>query len=143
MKAYTIGVDWTGPLNLSEKCISCLIGKHLQIPYDHNCHCTSTVCELLHMDFCGPFPVLTPHKKSYFGAMLNNKSNFAHVELLAVKSDVFPAYCKVEAAWEAKSGNRVVTIHMDGAKELSRSFGGPSPFTRDCYADHGYGCPIG
>ena len=117
-KAYATGVDWTGPLNLSEKCVSCLIGKHPQIPYDHNQHRASAVCKLLHMDSCGPFPVLMPHKKSYFWAILDDKSNYAHVELLAAKSDIFPAYCKVEATWEAKSGNRVVAIHMDGAKEL-------------------------
>jgi len=65
-KAYATGVDWTGPLDLSERCVSCLLGKHPQIPYSHNRHHASVVCELLHMDLCGPFPVLTPHKKSSF-----------------------------------------------------------------------------
>ena len=97
---------------------SCLIGKHPQVPYSNNHHCASAVCELLHMDCCSPFPVLTPHKKSSFWVILDDKSNYGHVELLAVKSDIFPAYCKVESLWEAKSGNRVVTIRMDGTKEF-------------------------
>ena len=70
------------------------------------------------MDTCGPFPVLTPHKKSFFWAILDDKSNYGHVELLAAKSDVFPAYQKVESLWEAKSGNRVIAVRMDGAKEF-------------------------
>ena len=80
--------------------------KHYpQLPYSHHCHYTSAVCKLLHMDSCGPFPVLTPHKKSSFWAILNDKSNYGHVKLLAAKSDVFNAYQKVSSLWEAKSGS--------------------------------------
>jgi len=77
------------------------------------------ICELLHMDTCGPFPVKMPHKKSFFWGLLDDKSNFSHVGLLSVKSDVIPNYKKVEALWEMKSGNHVVAICMDGAKEFS------------------------
>jgi len=70
------------------------------------------------MDTCGPFLVLTPHKKSFFWAILDDKSNFGPIALLAAKNDVFDAYQIVEALLEAKSGNCVVAVHMDGAKEL-------------------------
>ena len=71
------------------------------------------------MDSCGPFPTMTPHKKSLFWAILDDKSNFGHVELLAAKNDVYSAYLKVESLWEAKSGNCIVAVRMDGAKEFS------------------------
>ena len=119
MKDYATGVNWTGPLDLSEQCVPCLTGKHPQIPYPNHGHHALAVCKLLHMDTCRPFPVLTPHKKSSFWAILDDKSNYGHVELLSAKSNVYSAYTKVEALWEAKSGNRVVTICMDGAKEFS------------------------
>jgi len=119
MKEYATGIEWSGSFDHSDHCISCLIGKHPQIPYSNNHRWASALCELLHMDSCGPFPVLTPHKKSSFWAILDDKSNYGHVKLLSAKSDVFTAYQKVEALWEAKSGNRVVTVHMDGAKEFS------------------------
>jgi len=125
-KNYAMGVEWSGPLDHSDRCVSCLIGKHPQIPYSNNCHHASAICQLLHMDSCGPFPVLTPHKKSSFWAILDDKSNYGHVELLSAKSDVYDAYRKVEALWEAKSGNRVVAIRMDGAKE----------FSHGCLAEH-------
>ena len=117
-KDYATGVDWSGTLDLSDRCVPCLIGKHPQLPYSHHHHRASAVCELLHMDSCGPFPVLTPHKKLSFWAILDDKSNYRHVELLAAKSDVFNAYQKVESLWEAKSGNHVIMVHMDGTKEL-------------------------
>lgn len=96
-KGYATGVDWSGTINFSDRCGPCLIGKHPQQPYSHLCHRASAVCELLHMDTCGPFPVLTPHKKSFFWAMLDDKSNYGHVALLAAKNDVFDTYWKVEA----------------------------------------------
>ena len=52
--------------------------------------------------------------------ILDDKSNFGHVELLSAKSDVYSAYLKVESLWEAKSGNHVVAVCMDGAKEFSQ-----------------------
>ena len=119
-KNYAEGVDWTGPLVFSERCVSCLIGKHPQIPYTNHAHRASAVCELLHMDTCGPFPVHTPHHKSSFWAILDDKSNYGHVELLSNRSQVYSAYVKVEALWEAKSGNRVLTVRMDGAKEFCK-----------------------
>ena len=71
------------------------------------------------MDTRGLFPVKTPHKKSFFWGLLDDKSNFGHVGLLAAKNEVFPDYKKVEALWETKSSNRVIAIRMDGAKEFS------------------------
>ena len=63
--------------------------------------------------------MLTPHKKLSFWAILDDKSNYGHVKLLLAKSDVYTAYQKMEALWEAKLGNCVVAMHMDGAKECS------------------------
>ena len=83
-KNYAEGIDWTG-LFAKEYCIPCLIGKHPQIPYTNYGNRASQICELLHMDMCGPFPVKTPHKKSFFWGLLDDKSNFGHVGLLAAK----------------------------------------------------------
>lgn len=105
-------------MDFSDHCVPCIIGKHPQLPYSNHHHRASAVCKLLHMDSCGPFPVLTPHKKSSFWAILDDKSNYGHVELLSARSDVFEAYWKVESLWKAKSGNRVISVCMDGAKEF-------------------------
>jgi hypothetical protein len=117
-KDYATGIDWSGTMDFSDHCIPCIVGKHPQIPYSNHRHHASTVCELLHMDSCGPFPVHTPHKKSAFWAILDDKSNYGHVELLAARNDVYAAYKKVESLWEAKSGNHIIAVRMDGVKEL-------------------------
>jgi len=117
-KNYAEGIAWIGSF-MKEYCIPCLIGRHPQVPYTNYGNHASKICKLLHVVTCGPFPVKMLHKKSFFWGLLNNKSNFGHVVLLSVKSDIFPDYKKVEALWETKSGNRVVAICMDGAKEFS------------------------
>jgi hypothetical protein len=61
-----------------------------------------------------------PRKKQDFTIFLNDTTNFGHIELLVAKSDSFPAYKKVEASWELKSGNHVKTVCFDGAKEFTQ-----------------------
>jgi len=119
MKNYAEGVIWTGSF-MKEFCVPCLIGKHPQQPYTNYGNCMTQICELLHMDTCGPFPVQMPHKKSLFWGLLDDKSNFGHIGLLSAKGDIFQDYKKVEASWEAKLGNHVVAIHMDSAREFSQ-----------------------
>ena len=116
-KNYATGVEYKGPF-LHSHCIPCLVGKRPQTPYDHHGHRASNICDLLHMDTCGPFPVLTPQKTSLFWTILDDASNYGHTALLAHKSDAFSAYLPVEASWELKSGHRVRAIRSDGAKEL-------------------------
>lgn len=106
--------------NVHIKCIPCLIGKSAQTPYQHNGNRASEVCELIHIDTCGPFPTLTPKKEQYFTIFLDDAANFGHTKLLVAKSDSFLAYKKIEASWELKSGNRVKSIRFDGAKEFTQ-----------------------
>ena len=70
MKNNAEGVVWIGSFT-KEFCIPCLIGKHSQEPHTNYGNCASKVCEFLHMDTCGPFPIKTPHKKSLFWGLLN------------------------------------------------------------------------
>ena len=51
---------------------------------------------------------------------LDDAANFGHTDLLVAKSDSFPAYKRVEASWELKSGNRVKNVCFDGAKEFTQ-----------------------
>jgi Reverse transcriptase (RNA-dependent DNA polymerase) len=116
----------TSSANVPTKCIPCLIGKTPQAPYQNNAKRASNVCELIHIDTCGPFPVPTPRKEQYFTIFLDDTSNYGHTALLVAKSESFQAYKKVEASWELKSGNRVKGVRFDGAKE----------FTQGSFAEH-------
>jgi len=53
-----------------------------------------------------------------FFIVLDDYSNFGHTELLVKKSDAFAAYLAVATHWEQRSGNLVMKLRSDGAKEL-------------------------
>jgi hypothetical protein len=106
------------PYPLSPRCIPCLIGKSPQAPYPNNAKRATSVCDLVHIDTCGPFPTLTPKKEAYFTIFLDDKSNYGVTTLLTTKNGAFPAWKKVEASWEIISGNRVKVVRLDGAKEF-------------------------
>ena len=108
------------PYPVTSKCIPCLIGKSPQAPYPNNAKRAAAVGDLIHIDTCGPFPTLTPKKEAYFTIFLDDASNYGVTTLLTNKSDVFPAWKKVEASWELTSGNRIKTVRLDGAKEFTQ-----------------------
>jgi len=116
-KPYADGITWTGTMS-NTHCIPCLVGKGPQTPYTHNSHRAEKICELIHIDTCGPYPVQTPHKELYFFIMLDDASNYGCTSLLVKKSDAFLAWKRATASWELISGNKVKTVRTDGAKEF-------------------------
>lgn len=116
---YATGIDCISTPQSPSKCIPCLIGKSPQTPYQHNAKRASAVCELIHVDTCGPFPTLTPRKEAYFTIFLDDASNYGFTSLLVTKSGAFSAWKKVESSWELISGNRVKNVRLDGAKEFT------------------------
>src|SRR6202522_3275888 len=103
------------PYPSSSRCIPCLIGKSPQAPYSNNAKWATSICELVHVDICGPFPTLTPKKEAYFIIFLDDASNYSVASLLSTKNGAFPAWKKTEASWELISGNRIRTVRLDGA----------------------------
>jgi hypothetical protein len=59
-KNYATGITYTTTTPTPLRCIPCLIGKASPAPYAHNVKRASKVCDLIHIDTCGPFPTLTP-----------------------------------------------------------------------------------
>lgn len=100
-------------------CIPCLIRKSPQAPYANNAKCAVAVCDLVHIDTCGPFPTLTPKKEAFFTIFLDNASNYGVTMLLTMKDSVFSAWKKIEASWELHSGNHIKAVHCDSAKEFT------------------------
>ena len=123
LRAYATGIVYKPTAQTSSKCIPCLIGKAPQAPFTHNAKRATKVCELIHIDTCGPFPTLTPWKEAYFIAFLDDASNFGSIALAALltsKDGAYPAWCKVEASWTLKSGNVVQAVRHDGAKKFTQ-----------------------
>ena len=119
---YATGITKpTAPYPTSPHCIPCLIGKSPQTPYSHNAKRALSVCDLIHVDTCGPFPTLTPKKELYLIIFLDDKSNYGVTVLLTSKNTAFLAWKRVEAAWELISGNRVKAVRLDGTKEFVKA----------------------
>jgi hypothetical protein len=116
-KDYATGIEFTGAFDHS-RCIPCLIGKRPQQPFHYRGHRSDVSGAVLHVDTCGPFPTLTPHKHSFFLAILEDHSHFGYLGLLQKKNDAYPFYCNTEATVELVTGNRVRVVRMDGAPEL-------------------------
>ena len=122
-KDYVTGVTYEGKFD-KDHCIPCLIGKQPQRPFVHTGNRATAVGGLLHVDICGPFPTLTPQKHNSFITILDNCLNFGHIGLLRKRNDAFQFYTTTEARIELNSTNRVLTVRMDGAPELSEGLMG-------------------
>jgi hypothetical protein len=75
-KDYATGIKYIPSPNVALRCIPCLIGKSPQIPFPHHAKCATVICELIHVDTCGPFPTLTPCKEGYFTIYLSGDTPF-------------------------------------------------------------------
>lgn len=123
---YAVGVKTAGRF-LTEPCTSCVVGKRPQRPYDHFGHRASELLELLHGDYAGPFPTLTPDKKRYALIIVDDYSNLCHVALTATRSgeETLAVFKTMQAAWELAASTSTHTrkirrIRFDGAPELTK-----------------------
>ncbi len=117
-KGSALGVTYSGSFD-PLRCVPCILGKAPQQPYSHLGNCAEGVGDLLHMDTCRPFPTATPSGKRYFHVILDDHSNFGFTALLRACPEAVPFYKNTEAFLERKTGRRVLTVRMDGARELS------------------------
>ena len=116
-KDTVTGITWTSSFT-PDHCISCLIGKSPQASYSSNKHRAMDICDLIHIDTCGPYPVLMRKKEKYFLAILNDHSNYGACPLLVLKNGACIAWRKTKAHWENLSGNKVRAVRLDNAKEF-------------------------
>ena len=67
------------------RCELCIFGKQACLPAPtSSMPWSSKLLELIHIDICGPFPVVTPHGKLYFVLFLDNASSVVNLQNLAL-----------------------------------------------------------
>ena len=75
------------------QCKLCIFGKQARLPAPtSSMPRSSELLELIHIDICGPFPVVTPHGKLYFVLFLDDASSVVNLQNLALQSDVWAAW---------------------------------------------------
>ena len=117
-KDYAMGVKLDGPF-ITDHCISCIVGKSPQRSYPLHGNRALHVGELLHMDLCGPFPVVAPRGEKHFFNILDDRSNWGFTFGLRLKSDAFAHYLATEVFLERSKGVIVKTVRCGGELELT------------------------
>ena len=79
---------------------------------------STELLKLVFCDLCGPFPVLTPHRKLYLIAFLEDLANILKVHCLARKDQSTDAFHVTKASWKRKTGKKIIQFRVDGAGEL-------------------------
>ena len=114
---YATGIKSTTK-TMTSHCESCIIGKHPREPHPYRGNRAENPLDLIHIDICGPFPVLTPDKFAYFIVFLDDHTNTGHTDLLKKKSDALQAWIVLRTRWERMTGRRVGSIRTDNALEF-------------------------
>ncbi|KAJ2935889.1 hypothetical protein H1R20_g1205, partial [Candolleomyces eurysporus] len=101
------------------KCVACIKGKVPQAPFLNNGYRFQLPGELVHMDVCGPFPVMTRGYR-YFIVMVDDATNFAWTSLMRTRDEAYGIFKFVEARLETMFGRRIIRVRLDGAAELCK-----------------------
>jgi hypothetical protein len=112
------GVTYTGSLD-SFKCVACIKGRLQQAPFIHRGLRHVEPGELIHVDICGPFPVLSQGCR-FFIIFLDDATNFGWTFPLKHKDEACGRFKFVVARLERQVGCKVKRVCVDGAGELSK-----------------------
>jgi transposase InsO family protein len=74
--------------------------------------------DLVHGDLCGPITPSTPGGKRYFLLLVDDKSRYMWLVLLAVKSDILTTLKKLHAKVEVETGRRL-RLRIDNGGEFT------------------------
>jgi transposase InsO family protein len=75
--------------------------------------------DLIHGDLCGLITPVTPGGKRYFLLLVDDKSRYMWVVLLAAKSDTLTAFKKFQAKVKVEVGRRLRVLWTDNGGEFT------------------------
>jgi hypothetical protein len=103
-----------------EICQTCLIAKQRQLPYRTSTSICERPLQLVHMDVCGPMPVVAWHGEQYFVTLLDDYSKLSVVRVCKSKSDVVACVISVLKLLQTQSGCAAQRIRTDRGSEFFR-----------------------
>jgi hypothetical protein len=101
------------------KCVACVKGKVPQAPFANNARRFQFPGERIHIDVCGPFPLMTKGLR-YFLVMLDDATNFAWTTMMKTRDEACGVFKCVEARLETMFRRRIIRVRLDGAGELCK-----------------------
>jgi hypothetical protein len=115
----------TTPLGNNFFCESCVYAKATRKPVA-NARSGDRATEFggeVHSDLWGPVPVATKGRKCYYIMFVDDSTQFAHLNLLAAKSEAQDAYKTFEAWCETQMKKLVRILHSDhGGEYMGKGF---------------------
>uniref|UniRef100_A0ACD6AP94 Uncharacterized protein n=1 Tax=Avena sativa TaxID=4498 RepID=A0ACD6AP94_AVESA len=103
-----------------ELCQACLAGKQRRLPFPQKAHYRAQKpLELVHGDLCGPITPLTPGGRRYILLLIDDRSRYIWVELLASKDEAARAILKFQAAAEVECGHKLRVLRTDRGGEFT------------------------
>lgn len=103
-------------------CKTCNRGKIHALPHQVSGTRAKNTLELIHTDICGPINVTSIGGARYFVTFIDDYTRYTEV-MLKKKSNVFAAFVKYLAKVERETGNKIIRIRSDNAKEyVSKDF---------------------
>ncbi|GBN18314.1 Retrovirus-related Pol polyprotein from transposon TNT 1-94 [Araneus ventricosus] len=104
---------------LTGDCISCKLAKSRRLSFKSMGQIRSKCpLELLHMDLCGPIPVLSQGGNRYFFTIVDDFSRKATVFPIRNKSDAFQTFIRFQKRAERFLNRKVITVRTDGGLEF-------------------------
>jgi transposase InsO family protein len=112
---------------VEQLCDSCLAGKQRRHTFPATTkYRAPNLLELVHADLCGPITPETPGSKRSFLLIVDDKSRFMWLVLLASKDQAGQALIQFQARAEVESGRKLGTLRTDRGEE----------FTARAFAEH-------
>ncbi|GBM89808.1 Retrovirus-related Pol polyprotein from transposon TNT 1-94, partial [Araneus ventricosus] len=104
---------------LTEDCISCKPAKSRRVSFKSMGQIRSKrPLELLHMDLCGPLPVLCQGGNIYFFMIVEDFSRKVTVFPIRNKSDAFQTFIRFQKRAERFLNRKVISVRTDGGLEF-------------------------
>ncbi|GBN37787.1 Retrovirus-related Pol polyprotein from transposon TNT 1-94 [Araneus ventricosus] len=104
---------------LTEDCISCKLAKSRRASFKSMGQIRSKrPLELLHMDLCGPLPVLFQGANRYFFTIVDDFSRKVSVFPIRNKSDAFQTFIRFQKRAERFLNRKVISVRADGGLEF-------------------------
>lgn len=106
--------------HVEQVCESCLAGKQRRQPFPAVSKYRATrSLELVHADLCGPITPVTPGGKRLFLLVVDDRSRYMWLVLLASKDQAMAAIIQLQARLENESGNKLGALRTDHGGEFT------------------------
>lgn len=106
--------------HVHQLCEDCVATKLKRAPFPSQAkHRAEGLLDLVHGDLCGPITPSTPGGKKYFLLLVDDRSRFMWLQLLATKSDTMEAVRNFQTKVEVETGRRLRALRTDNGGEFT------------------------